>query len=73
MLPIRKIPYVLGNLDREIDEEDVQDYAASPDFSQQLFNVLAQKTRGHPFQTVKSMSEEEEVCGAGAGVKTLAC
>ena len=48
----------LENLDREINEEDVQDYGASPDFlgktadvtwmNPQLFNVMAQKTRGNP-------------------------
>ena len=39
--------------------------------NQLLFNVLAQKTRGNPFQTVKNMSEEERCCGAGAWVKLL--
>ena len=37
----------------------------------QLFNVLAQKTRGNLFQTVKNMSEEELRYGAGAWVKFL--
>ena len=49
----------LENLDREIALENVQDYGASPDFlsktanltwmNLQLFNVLAQNTRGNPF------------------------
>ena len=39
--------------------------------NQQLYNVLAQKTKGSPFQTVKNMSEEEGCCGAGAWVKLL--
>ena len=37
----------------------------------QLFNVLAQKTRGNLFQTVKNMSEEELCYGAGAWVQLL--
>ena len=62
----------LESLDREIDVEDVQDYATTEDFpgrpadvtwmSQQLFNVLAQKTSGDPFQTVKNTSEEKVCC-----------
>ena len=39
--------------------------------NQQLFNVLAQKTAGNPFQTVRNMLEEEGCCGAGAWVKLL--
>ena len=49
--------------DREIDMKDFQEYEASPVFpgrtadvtwmNQQLFNVLAQKTRGTPFQCVE--------------------
>ena len=71
---------VLESSDREIDTEDIQG-ATSEDFlgrpadvtrmNQQLFNVLAQKTRGNPFQTVKNMSEEEGCCGAGVWVKLL--
>ena len=38
--------------------------------NQQLFHVLAQ-TEGDPFQTVKSMAEEVEYCGAGAWIKLL--
>ena len=63
----------------KIDLEDVQDYATSDHFlglpadvtwmNRQRFNVLAQKTREMLFQTVKSMSEEEGCCGAGAWVK----
>ena len=56
---------VTGTLSRDkIDLEDVQDYATSDDFlglpadvtwmNGQLFNVLAQKTRGNLFQTVKT-------------------
>ena len=71
----------LESVDWESDMQDVQDCATSEDFSgppadvpwmnQQLFNVLAQKTRGNPFQTVKNMSEEEGCYGAGAWVKLL--
>ena len=81
VLPIPKLLTHLQSVDREIDLEDVQDYAASSDFAgrtaeltwmnQQLFNVLAQKTRGNLFQTVKKMSEDEGCCGAGAWVKLL--
>ena len=39
--------------------------------NRQLFNVLAQKTRGNPFQTVKNISEGEGCCGARAWVKLL--
>ena len=51
--------------------EDVQDYATSEDFpgqtadvtwmNQQLFNVLAQNTRGTPFQTVKTCQKKKVV------------
>ena len=71
----------MGSLNREIDLGDVQDYATSEDFpgwptdvtwmNPQLFNVLAQKTGGNPFQAAKNMSEEEGWCGAGAWVKLL--
>ena len=50
------------SVDRENNMEDVQNYASSEDFPgwpvdvtrmcRQLFNVLAQKTRGNSFQTV---------------------
>ena len=39
--------------------------------NQQLFNIMAQKTRGNPFQTVKNMADEEGCSGAGAWVKLL--
>ena len=51
----------LESLDQEVDLEDVQEYATSEEFvgrpadvtwiKQQLFNILAQQTRGNPFQT----------------------
>ena len=34
---------------------------------QQLFNILAQKTREHPFQTVKNMVHEAEFWSVAAG------
>ena len=61
----------LESSDREIDVEDVQDYATSEDFpgqtavvtwmNQQLFNVLAQNTRGTPLQTVKTCQKKKVV------------
>ena len=71
----------LEGLDREVDEEDVREYGEGRDFegntadvvwmNQQLFNILAQKTKGNPFQTVKNMAVYEGCSGAGAWVKLL--
>ena len=54
----------LESLDRETDLDDFQDFATSEDshgwpadvtwMNRQVFNVLAQKTRGKPFQTVET-------------------
>ena len=71
----------LEGLDREVDEEDVREFGEGRDFegntadvvwmNQQLFNILAQKTKGNPFQTVKNMADDEGCSGAGAWVKLL--
>ena len=68
-------------MDCEIDLEGVQHYATLEDFPDppadviwmnwQLFNVLAQKLRGNPFQTENSVSKQQGCCGAGVGVKPL--
>ena len=60
---------------QDIQGETSEDFLGQPAdvtrMKEQLFNVLAQKTRGIPFQTVKNMSEEERCCSAGAWVKLL--
>ena len=67
----------LKGLDREVDEEDVRkrDFEGNTAdvvwMNQQLFNILAQKTKGNPFQTLKNMADDEGCSGAGAWVKLL--
>ena len=68
-------------LDREVDEEDFRENEEARDFggntadvvwmNQQLYHILAQKTKENPFQTAKNMADDEGCSGAGAWVKLL--